>query len=80
MLDKNAVEELVDPSLENEYGEEELGWVINTATLCIQQNPILRPRMSQACIQLTFSFLTFISINIYILDQSRLLITRRRGS
>lgn len=61
MLDKKAGEELVDPNLENEYGEEELGWVINTATLCIQQNPILRPRMSQVYIYMHATFSTFLT-------------------
>ncbi|XP_057780271.1 receptor-like cytosolic serine/threonine-protein kinase RBK2 isoform X2 [Salvia miltiorrhiza] len=47
LLDKNAVSELVDPCLENEYIEEQMGWVISTATMCIQQSPVLRPRMSR---------------------------------
>ncbi|KAH6805774.1 ROP binding protein kinases 2 [Perilla frutescens var. frutescens] len=47
LLDSNAVEELVDPCLESEFVEDEMAWVIATATSCIQQNPVLRPRMSQ---------------------------------
>ncbi|XP_042048014.1 receptor-like cytosolic serine/threonine-protein kinase RBK2 isoform X2 [Salvia splendens] len=47
LLDKNAVEELVDPSLENEYVAEQMGWVISTANLCIQESPVLRPQMHQ---------------------------------
>ncbi|XP_047957408.1 receptor-like cytosolic serine/threonine-protein kinase RBK2 [Salvia hispanica] len=47
LLDENAVEELVDPNLENEYVGEQMGWVISTANLCIQQSPVLRPQMHQ---------------------------------
>ncbi|KAL8540775.1 hypothetical protein ACS0TY_002119 [Phlomoides rotata] len=48
LLDKNEVKELVDPSLGNDnYDEEEMSRVISTASSCIEQSPVLRPRMSQ---------------------------------
>ncbi|KAL7083919.1 hypothetical protein ACP275_14G191800 [Erythranthe tilingii] len=47
LIDNNATMELVDPSLENNYDPKEMARVISTAGSCIQQNPVLRPRMSQ---------------------------------
>lgn len=40
--------DLIDPSLSDEYNPEEMDRVIMTASLCIEQSPILRPRMNQA--------------------------------
>lgn len=47
LLETNNLEELVDPTLCNNYNAEEMDRVILTASLCIERNPILRPRMSQ---------------------------------
>ncbi|CAK9158567.1 unnamed protein product, partial [Ilex paraguariensis] len=47
LLDNNKTKELVDPSLGDNYNPEEMDHVILTASLCIEQTPILRPRMSQ---------------------------------
>ncbi|CAL0300070.1 unnamed protein product [Lupinus luteus] len=47
LLDANNVRELVDPSVGNYYDREQLGHVVLTASLCVEQSPILRPRMSQ---------------------------------
>ncbi|KAJ0015226.1 hypothetical protein Pint_19933 [Pistacia integerrima] len=48
LLDNNDIRELVDPSLCNNYDRDEMDRVVLTASLCIEQSPILRPRMSQA--------------------------------
>ncbi|EPS58364.1 hypothetical protein M569_16451, partial [Genlisea aurea] len=48
LLDGNQVKQLVDPSLGNNYDGVEMNWVVSTASMCIDQNPILRPRMRQA--------------------------------
>jgi len=42
------MKELMDPSLGDDYDKAQLGCVTVTASLCIQQSPILRPRMRQA--------------------------------
>ncbi|KAK1352019.1 receptor-like cytosolic serine/threonine-protein kinase RBK2 [Heracleum sosnowskyi] len=47
LLDSGETKELVDPSLGNSYNQEEMDRVLLTASLCIDQNPVLRPRMSQ---------------------------------
>ncbi|WOG82796.1 hypothetical protein DCAR_0101964 [Daucus carota subsp. sativus] len=47
LLESSAIEELVDPSLGSLYNQEEMDCVLLTASVCIDQNPILRPRMSQ---------------------------------
>ncbi|XP_010423838.1 PREDICTED: receptor-like cytosolic serine/threonine-protein kinase RBK2 [Camelina sativa] len=47
LLDKKAIRELVDPSLGDEYNREELIRLTSTASLCIEQSSLLRPRMSQ---------------------------------
>ncbi|KAI8028146.1 Receptor-like cytosolic serine/threonine-protein kinase RBK2 [Camellia lanceoleosa] len=48
LLDNNNVKQLVDPSLGDNYDLEEMDRVILTASLCIEQSPILRPRMNQS--------------------------------
>lgn len=48
LLDGDQIGELVDPSLADAYSLEEMDRVVLTASLCIEQSPILRPRMSQA--------------------------------
>ncbi|KAF3454403.1 hypothetical protein FNV43_RR04850 [Rhamnella rubrinervis] len=52
LLDSNSIKELVDPSLGENYNSEEIDRVVLTASLCIEQSPILRPRMSQVVILL----------------------------
>ncbi|XP_022150792.1 receptor-like cytosolic serine/threonine-protein kinase RBK2 isoform X1 [Momordica charantia] len=52
LLDSNNHDELIDPSLGKTYDLEEMERVILTASLCIEQSPILRPRMSQVIILL----------------------------
>ncbi|CAH9073583.1 unnamed protein product [Cuscuta epithymum] len=51
-LDSDDVEGLVDPALCNAYDKQQMGRVVLTASLCIEQNPVLRPRMSQVVILL----------------------------
>ncbi|KAK9292207.1 hypothetical protein L1049_020169 [Liquidambar formosana] len=43
-----TVGNLVDPSIGDAYDPEEMDRVVLTASLCIEQSPILRPRMNQA--------------------------------
>ncbi|XP_015875269.1 receptor-like cytosolic serine/threonine-protein kinase RBK2 [Ziziphus jujuba] len=52
LLDGNNIKELVDPALGDKYDSEEIDRVVLTASLCIEQSPILRPRMSQVVILL----------------------------
>uniref|UniRef100_A0A2N9EJB8 non-specific serine/threonine protein kinase n=1 Tax=Fagus sylvatica TaxID=28930 RepID=A0A2N9EJB8_FAGSY len=47
-LAKNDIKELVDPSLGDNYNAEEMDRVILTASMCIEQSPVLRPQMNQA--------------------------------
>lgn len=51
MLDSNDIRELVDPSLGDNYDAEEIDRAVLTASLCIEQSPILRPKMSQVWIK-----------------------------
>lgn len=48
MLDKDDLKELVDPSIGDNYDTEEMDRMVLTASMCIEQSPILRPRMNQA--------------------------------
>ncbi|KAH9688879.1 Receptor-like cytosolic serine/threonine-protein kinase RBK2 [Citrus sinensis] len=52
LLDSNDIRELVDPSLGDNYDAEEIDRAVLTASLCIEQSPILRPKMSQVVILL----------------------------
>ncbi|XAR67178.1 Non-specific serine/threonine protein kinase [Bertholletia excelsa] len=47
LLKKHAIDELVDPCLENYYTEQEVLSMMHVASLCIRRDPQLRPRMSQ---------------------------------
>ncbi|XP_075490453.1 receptor-like cytosolic serine/threonine-protein kinase RBK2 isoform X2 [Primulina tabacum] len=47
LLKKNRIRELVDPSLGDNYNPIHLNLMILAASLCVQQSPIRRPRMSQ---------------------------------
>ncbi|KAJ8769756.1 hypothetical protein K2173_005962 [Erythroxylum novogranatense] len=51
-LDDNNIKELVDPSLGDNYDPEEIDRVVLTASLCVEQSPILRPLMNQVVILL----------------------------
>ncbi|XP_039032262.1 receptor-like cytosolic serine/threonine-protein kinase RBK2 [Hibiscus syriacus] len=52
LLDENDIKELLDPSLGDDYDAEEVDRMVLTASLCIEQSPILRPQMSQVVILL----------------------------
>ncbi|KAG2295132.1 hypothetical protein Bca52824_041801 [Brassica carinata] len=47
LLEKKDIKKLVDPSLGDEYDQDELNRLTSTASLCIEQSSLLRPRMSQ---------------------------------
>lgn len=38
----------MDPTLGDNYDQQEMACVLFTATICVEQNPIRRPHMSQA--------------------------------
>ncbi|XP_074293896.1 receptor-like cytosolic serine/threonine-protein kinase RBK2 [Silene latifolia] len=52
LLDAHDLEKLVDPVLGDDYDDEELDRMVLTAALCVQQTPVLRPRMNQVVILL----------------------------
>ncbi|XP_038717343.1 receptor-like cytosolic serine/threonine-protein kinase RBK2 isoform X2 [Tripterygium wilfordii] len=52
LLDKNDIKVLVDPAIGEDYDPEEMDRMVLTASLCVEQSPILRPRMSQVVILL----------------------------
>ncbi|XP_040969424.1 inactive protein kinase SELMODRAFT_444075 isoform X1 [Gossypium hirsutum] len=47
LLEEYAIDELVDPRLEDCYSEHEVYCMLHAASLCIRQDPHSRPRMSQ---------------------------------
>uniref|UniRef100_A0A7N0TF98 Protein kinase domain-containing protein n=1 Tax=Kalanchoe fedtschenkoi TaxID=63787 RepID=A0A7N0TF98_KALFE len=47
LLERGAIEELVDTRLESDYVEAEVLNMILCASMCIQRDPDMRPRMSQ---------------------------------
>ncbi|KAL8232428.1 hypothetical protein R6Q57_002206 [Mikania cordata] len=47
LLEENAINELVDPWLENYYSEDEVHYMLQAASLCIKRDPHLRPKMSR---------------------------------
>ncbi|GMI82126.1 hypothetical protein like AT3G13690 [Hibiscus trionum] len=47
LLEEYAVDELVDPRLEDRYSENEVYCMLHAASLCIRRDPHSRPRMSQ---------------------------------
>jgi hypothetical protein len=53
LLDANNIKDLVDPSLGGDYDQQQMDRIVLTASLCVENSPILRPRMSQASIQNT---------------------------
>ncbi|CAJ1960938.1 unnamed protein product [Sphenostylis stenocarpa] len=48
----NNTKDLVDPSLGDDYDREEMERVVLTASICVEQFPILRPSMSQIAVLL----------------------------
>lgn len=52
LLDEHDLKKLADPVLSDAYDKEELDRMVLTASLCTQQTPVLRPRMSQVAILL----------------------------
>lgn len=59
MIDGNIAKQLVDPCLGDNYDPEEMDRVILTASLCTEQIPILRPRMSQVLTAQMDVFISF---------------------
>lgn len=51
LLAANNIKELVDPSLGDDYDQDQTARVVLTASACVEQSPILRPRMNQASAQ-----------------------------
>lgn len=47
LLEEYAVQELIDPRLEDGYSETEVHCMIHAASLCIRRDPQSRPRLSQ---------------------------------
>ncbi|KAF7820538.1 inactive protein kinase [Senna tora] len=47
LLERDAIDELVDPSLKNCYMDREVRRMMQCCSLCIQRDPHFRPRMSQ---------------------------------
>ncbi|XP_061349470.1 receptor-like cytosolic serine/threonine-protein kinase RBK2 [Gastrolobium bilobum] len=47
LLEANHIKDLIDPSLEDNYDREQMGRVVLTASMCVEQSPLIRPRMSQ---------------------------------
>ncbi|CAI9782678.1 unnamed protein product [Fraxinus pennsylvanica] len=47
LLKENAISKLVDPVLKDCYSEQEVQDMLRCASLCLQQDPQARPRMSQ---------------------------------
>ncbi|KAE8699438.1 Proline-rich receptor-like protein kinase PERK8 [Hibiscus syriacus] len=47
LLEEYAIDELVDPGLEDRYSEHEVYCMLHAASLCIRRDPHSRPRMSQ---------------------------------
>ncbi|XP_068334700.1 inactive protein kinase SELMODRAFT_444075-like isoform X1 [Pyrus communis] len=47
LLEEYAIDELIDPRLDNFYSEHEVYCMLHAASLCIRRDPQSRPRMSQ---------------------------------
>ncbi|KAF3667167.1 Receptor-like cytosolic serine/threonine-protein kinase RBK2 [Capsicum annuum] len=65
LLEKDNVKELIDPVLGDKYNPKEMERVILTAGLCVEQNPLLRPRMNQASSYLLSITLISYSLSIH---------------
>lgn len=51
LLEKHAIDELIDPCLGGRYAEDEVSCMLHAAALCIRRDPDARPRMSQVSMQ-----------------------------
>ncbi|MCI08895.1 receptor-like cytosolic serine/threonine-protein kinase RBK2-like, partial [Trifolium medium] len=47
LLDANNIKDLVDPSLGGDYDQEQMDRIVLTASLCVENSPILRPQEYQ---------------------------------
>lgn len=47
LLEKQVIQELIDPCLRSRYSEHEVCRMLQCASLCIRRDPHSRPRMSQ---------------------------------
>ncbi|ONI15609.1 hypothetical protein PRUPE_3G051500 [Prunus persica] len=47
LLEEYAIDDLIDPRLDNFYSEQEVYCMLHAASLCIRRDPQSRPRMSQ---------------------------------
>lgn len=47
LLEKLAVEEMIDPRLRKCFSKQEVDKMLQCASLCIRRDPLTRPRMSQ---------------------------------
>ncbi|XP_051141820.1 receptor-like cytosolic serine/threonine-protein kinase RBK2 [Andrographis paniculata] len=52
LLKKNRIRELIDPTLAENYDATQMNLMVLTASLCVQQSSIKRPRMSQVLLLL----------------------------
>ncbi|WJX85480.1 Receptor-like cytosolic serine/threonine-protein kinase rbk2 [Trifolium repens] len=48
LLDANNIKDLVDPSLGGDYDQQQMDCIVLTASLCVENSPILRPRFNTA--------------------------------
>lgn len=49
LLEKDSIEQLIDPTLGDAYNKKQLNRLILIAAACIHQSSNCRPQMSQAC-------------------------------
>lgn len=47
MLEEQAIDKLVDPSIDNCYVDQEVYRMMQCSSMCIRRDPHLRPRVSQ---------------------------------
>lgn len=47
LLEENAIDKLVDPSIGNFYVDQEVYRMMQCSSMCIRRDPHLRPRVSQ---------------------------------
>ncbi|KAL2345712.1 hypothetical protein Fmac_006997 [Flemingia macrophylla] len=76
LFEANNIKELVDPSLGDDYDQEQMDRVVLTASLCVEQFPILRPTMSQAIyheLQTEFENVKSLMIPSYMIELRKLL-------
>lgn len=56
LLEQDAILELMDPQIKNNYSNHEVKCMLLAASLCIRRNPLTRPRMSQVFISLALCY------------------------